>query len=60
MRTEHCDGRCGETTLDLGHVRSEEDVLLPLADRGKYGIPKGVGLGVLCVWGTKRSAYLPT
>ena len=34
VRTEHCDGRCGETTLDLDHVRSEEDVLLPLAERG--------------------------
>lgn len=24
VRTEHCDGRCGETALDSDHVHDEE------------------------------------
>ena len=39
-------------------ARRMDSVILP--SEGKYGIPKGVGLGVLWVCGTKRSAYLPT
>ena len=32
----------------------------PLSGWSSFGTPRELGSGILCVWGTKRSAYLST